>query len=119
MFTQCVTRNPDALQGTWKLDSVYNFYNGFNMTSPGQEPLYHFQEDGRLRMTQGNEFRFFFYNVQDDSLTYSTADERRIDRLLILTLTNQQLVLKKEKAPLFKGDKQERYEIKYFSRVKN
>jgi hypothetical protein len=70
-------------------------------------------------MTQGNEFRFFFYNLQGDSLTYTTADHRRIDGLLILTLTDQQLVLKKEKAPLFKGEKQERYEIKYFSKVTN
>lgn len=119
VLSQCGTRNPDALLGTWKLDSVYNFYNGFDMTTPGQEPLYHFQEDGRLRMTQDKEFRFFLYNVQGDSLTYTSADNTRIDGLLIVTLNDQQLVLKKEKAPLFKSDRQERYEIKYFSKVKN
>ena len=70
-------------------------------------------------MTQDNEFRFFLYTVQGDSLTYANLDDKRIDGLLILTLNDQQLVLKKEKGPLFKGDKQERYEIKYFSRVKN
>jgi hypothetical protein len=118
-FTQCRTRNIDDLHGSWHLDSVYSFYNGFDVTSPGQEPLYHFQEDGRLRMTQDNEFRFFLYNVLGDSLTYTDLDDKRIDGLLILTLNEQQLVLKKEKSPLFKSDKQERYEIKYFSRVKN
>jgi hypothetical protein len=119
LFTRCRTRNINDLQGSWHLDSVYSFYNGFDMTSPGQEPLYHFQQDGRLRMTQDNEFRFFLYTVQGDSLTYTSLDDKPIDGLLILTLNDQQLVLKKEKAPLFKGDKQERYEIKYFSKVKN
>ena len=119
VLTQCGTRNPDALLGTWKLDSVYNFYNGFDMTTPGQEPLYHFQEDGRLRMTLDKEFRFFLYDVQGDSLTYTSADDKLVDGLLILSLNDQQLVLKKEKAPLFTGDKQERYEIKYFSKVKD
>ena len=119
LFTQCRTRNTNDLLGTWKVDSVYSFYNGFDMTSPGQEPLYHFQPDGRLRMTQDKEFRYFMYTVQADSLTYSTLDDKRVDGLLIVTLNDQQLVLKKEKAPLFKSDRQERYEIKYFSRVKN
>ena len=88
------------------------------MTNPGEEPLYHFQPDGRLRMTQDTEFRYFIYNIQGDSLTYSTLDDRRVDGLLIVTLNDQHLVLKKEKPLLFKGsNNQQRFEIKYFSKV--
>jgi len=119
LLTQCHTRNITDLHGTWKVDSVYNFYNGFDMTNPGEEPLYHFQPDGRLRMTQDTEFRYFIYNILGDSLTYSTVDEKRVDGSLILTLNDQHLVLKKQKPLVFKGaNNQERFEIKYLSKVK-
>lgn len=116
-LTQCRTKDVSSLQGTWKVDSVYTFYNGFDMTSAGQEPLYHFQPDGRLRMTKDKEYRYFFYKVQNDSLIYTTLDDRRVDGLLILDVNDRQLILKKAKSVLFKGSNQERYEIKYFSRV--
>lgn len=117
LFAQCQTKDINSLQGTWKVDSVYSFYNGFDMTSPGQEPLYHFQPDGRLRMTKDKEYRYFFYKVQNDSLIYTTLDDKRVDGLLILDVNDQQLVLKKSKSLLFMGGNQERYEIKYLSRV--
>src|SRR5688572_3518236 len=100
LTTQC-TRDIHSLEGTWQVDSVYSFYNGFDMTSPGQEPLYHFQPDGRLRMTKDKEFRYFIYKVQGDSLIYTTSDDRRVDGLLILEINDQQLVLKKAKSVLF------------------
>jgi len=115
---QCRDRNIHGLQGSWKVDSVYSFYNGFDMTSPGQEPLYHFQPDGRLRMTKDKEFRYFVYKVHNDSLTYMTLDDKIVDALLIMEVNDQHLVLKKDKSLLFKGRNQERYEIKYFSKVK-
>jgi hypothetical protein len=117
LLARCQTKDVKSLYGTWKVDSVYNFYNGFDMTNPGQEPLYHFQPDGRLRMTNDKEFRYFFYKVHGDSLTYTSLDEKRVDGLLILEVNDKQLILKKTKSLLFKGDNQERYEIKYFSRV--
>jgi hypothetical protein len=118
LLTQCHTRNITDLHGTWRVDSVYSFYNGFDMTNPGEEPLYHFQPDGRLRMTQDTEFRYFMYNIQGDSLTYTTLEDKRVDGLLIVTLNDRHLVLKKEKPLLFKGsNNQQRFEIKYFSKV--
>jgi hypothetical protein len=115
---QCETKRISQLHGTWKLDSVYSFYNGFDMTSPGQEPLYHFQPDGRLRMSQDNEYRYFTYEIQNDSLLYQTLENKRIDGLLIVDLDDDQLILKKLKRPLFNSHNQERYEIKYFSKIK-
>jgi hypothetical protein len=117
LFTTCQTKDVSHLHGTWKVDSVYSFYNGFDMTSPGQEPLYHFQPDGRLRMSKDKEYRYFIYKIQNDSLIYTTADDKRVDGLLILDVNEQQLVLKKAKSVLFKGNNQDRFEIKYLSRV--
>jgi hypothetical protein len=118
LLSQCTTRNVSDLHGTWKVDSVYSFYNGFDMTSAVQEPFYHFQSDGRLRMTQDLEYRYFKYSLQGDSLTYSTLENKRIDGLLIVALDEDHLVLKKDKSLLFKGGNQQRFEIKYFSKVK-
>jgi hypothetical protein len=119
LLSQCKKTNVADLHGTWKVDSVYSFYNGFDMTSAVQEPFYHFQSDGRLRMTQDLEYRYFKYNVQGDSLTYSTLEDKRIDGLLIVALDDSHLVLKKHKSLVFKGGgNQQRFEIKYFSKVK-
>jgi hypothetical protein len=116
MYSQCHWEKSD-LHGTWKLDSVYTYYNGFDMTSAGKEPLYHFQDDGRLRMTQGTEFRFFIYDVGNDSLRYRTLDDQLIDAFAILDVDDRRLVLKKDKKVLFTEEGQQRFEIKYFSRV--
>jgi hypothetical protein len=117
LLTKCQTKDVSNLHGTWKVDSVYSFYNGFDMTSPGQEPLYHFQPDGRLRMSKDKEYRYFIYKIQNDSLIYTTADNKRVDGLLILDVNEQQLILKKAKSVLFKSNNQERFEIKYLSKV--
>lgn len=117
LCVRCGTKNLTDLHGTWKVDSVYTFYNGFDMTNTGQEPLYHFQSDGRLRMTQDVEFRYFKYKIHGDSLTYSTLEDKRIDGLLIVALNDNSLILKKDKSLLFKGGNQQRFEIKYFSKV--
>ena len=117
-LSQCKTRSVEDLHGTWKVDSVYSFYNGFDMTSAVEEPFYHFQPDGRLRMTQDLEYRYFKYSLQGDSLTYTTLEDKRVDGLLIVDLDHDHLVLKKDKSLLFKGGNQQRFEIKYFSKVK-
>jgi len=116
-LTQCQKHDAAKLFGTWKVDSVYTYYNGFNMTVPAAEPIYHFQTDGRLRMTLGKEFRYFQYEIRNDTLAYHSADNKVSEKFLIENLGADQLSLKKNKSPLFKGKKQERYEVKYFSRV--
>ena len=49
-------------------------------------------------MTQDLEYRYFKYNLQGDSLTYSTLEDKRIDGLLIVDLDDDHLVLKKDKS---------------------
>jgi hypothetical protein len=69
-------------------------------------------------MTRGNEFRFFLYELHtQDTLVHRRLDAKIFEKFLILKLDEDQLVLKKDLSPLFKGNNQERYEIRYFSSV--
>ena len=121
LFTQC--GGPDnhlLLQGTWKTDSIYSYYNGFGFTRRGleEEPLHHYEQEGRLRMTRGNESRSFFYDMRNgDTLIHRNLDKEILETFLILNLNTNRLVLKKEMRPIFGGIDQERSEVRYFSRV--
>ena len=113
--------NIAVLQGSWKSDSIYTFYNGFGFTRHDveDEPLIHYQSDGTLKMTKGKESRAFSYRVQDnDSLLHSNRNEQILEKFLIVKLDQDKLVLKKGMRPIFRGKNQERYEIWYFSKVK-
>ena len=111
-----------VLLGSWKMDSVYTYDNGFGFTKRDleEEPLHHYEQDGKLKMTREEEFRWFGYDlVQPDTLIFRDLKNKMLDKFLILRLSNEQLVLKKQKAPVFPGPGQERYEIRYFSKLKS
>jgi hypothetical protein len=109
------------LEGSWKVDSAVSYDNGYSFTyrDLDEEPLQHYQPDGRLRMTRDTEFRFFYYDVPAaDSLVHRTLENKLIGKFQIVRLDQTQLVLRKEKAPIFSGKNQKRYELRYFSRIK-
>lgn len=119
-FSSCSNRDPADLHGSWRLDSIYNFYNGFGHTNLDVDhfPLLHYQPDGQLRMTKGQESRYFLYEVHPpDTVTHKTPDGMIMERSIIVSVHSTHLVLKKELSPVFQGKNQHRYEIKYFSRV--
>ena len=120
-FTECDRNHAKNVTGSWQLDSIYSFYNGFGYTNTDvkEEPLYHFQEDGRLRMTKNTEHRYFQFTVSNDTLHYQNSALRFSEKYFVVTTDDRQMVLRKEKGALFKGKNQERYEIKYFSRIQN
>jgi hypothetical protein len=107
------------LQGSWKIDSVGTFYNGFTMTTAaaGDEPLQHYEPEGKLRMTQGAEFRYFLYELRSDTLTQFTTEYQKLETFTVIGLDADHLVLQKEKKPLFAGKEQRRYETRYYSKV--
>jgi hypothetical protein len=109
------------IQGSWKKDSVYTYYNGYGLTFRDMEesPIQHYQPNGRLRMTRDQESRYFLYSLPSgDSLIQQTLDQKNLGRFLILTLDDGHLALKKSSSPIFPGKNQEKYEIQYFSRIK-
>jgi len=117
---QCNQRNKkSALQGTWKIDSVYSFYNGFGYTKYDveEQPLRHYLADRKLMMTRGEEKRFFIYALEGDSLIHRDADKKFLERFFVERLDGHNLVLRKELQPVFQGNNQRRYEIRYFSKV--
>ncbi|HEY8934933.1 MAG TPA: hypothetical protein VIM65_06910 [Cyclobacteriaceae bacterium] len=121
----CCTQPPsdrkELIVGSWKTDSVYTYYNGFGFTRTDMEetPLQHYQADGKLKMTREDETRFFFYSLPaTDSLIQQTLDRKNLGSFKILLLDENKLILKKIKSPLFSGKNQERFEVRYFSRIK-
>jgi hypothetical protein len=122
LLQQCAQTDKNALlQGAWRTDSVYTYYNGFGFTKRDleEEPLRHYQADGKLMMTRDKEFRFFSYRIQNnDSLIHLNPKVKTVEKFLIIDLDHNRMILRKELRPLFQGPSQQRYEIRYLSRVK-
>ncbi|MEM9142650.1 MAG: hypothetical protein AAGA86_06655 [Bacteroidota bacterium] len=107
------------LEGTWKIDSTYTYYNGFEQLQQrdiGEWPVYLF-ENGIAREIKSGTYRSFFYDVQEDTLVMTPAQGGEPIHFTILHLRKEILTLKKIKTPIFKGSGQNRYEIRYFSRT--
>lgn len=107
------------IEGAWKIDSSYTFYNGFEqkqMTSTGNWPIYVF-EDGIVKEIKSGSFRSFFYSLKTDTLILRPTQGGEENYFSVLSLEKDQMILKKTKLPLFKGNGQNRYEIRYFSRT--
>jgi len=51
-------------------------------------------------------------------LVHRNAKRNTFEKFIILKLDDEHLILKREMNPIFKGENQERYEIKYFSKAK-
>ncbi len=119
---RCSHKDKESLiLGAWKIDSVYSFYNGFGYTKYDveEQPLRHYMQDGKLIMTRDKESRTFFYRIQNnDSLMHLDQEAKDIEKFLIVKLEKEKLVLRKELSPIFKGNNQQRYELRFFSKVK-
>ncbi len=110
----------EQLTGSWQTDSVYTYDNGYGLTYRDlhEEPLQHYEQDGKVKMTMGNEFRWFNYElIQPDSLIIFNQNNKPVNKYLLLKLDEQQLVVKKQNALIFSGPGQERYEIRYLSKI--
>jgi len=122
LLVQCNNRKKsESLVGNWKVDSIYTYYNGFTFTRKDvtDQPLLGYQPDGKLMMSMNNESRFFTYELSaQDTLVHRNADEKILDKFVVLKLDAQHLIVRKETPPLFKGNNQVRYEVRYLSKQK-
>lgn len=112
----------DLVLATWRTDSVYTFYNGFGFMYRDfdEEPLHRYEDDGSLKMLRGNESRTFLYTLpHEDTLVHRNQKRKSYEKFFILQLDEARLVLKKQMKPVFEGRNQERYEIRYLSKVKD
>ena len=115
----CSVDKKSSIIGSWKVDSIYTYYNGFDFTRQdvADEPILHYEADGQLKMTKQEESRSFLFDISaHDTLIHRSLDNKVFDKFFIENLDGKQLILRKELNPVFKGARQERYEIKFLSK---
>jgi hypothetical protein len=109
--------------GTWQVDSVYTFYNGFGFTryGVGEEPMLEFKTNGIGAFFLRGEQRPFSYAIRlPDTLKLMNEDRSQVlHEYKIQQLTPTAIVLRLEKRTLFKEKNQDRYEIRYLSKTTN
>lgn len=115
-------RNPSAqkLVGTWQVDSVYSFYNGFSFwdrEDSGDWARYVYTEDGRMEEWKFDNPRHYRYELASDTIYWQSDAQQGRGWFQIVALTDEQLVLRKEKPSVFGEKKEERFEVRYFSRL--
>ena len=120
LISACTARDQhNEIAGTWKIDSVYTYYNGFGSMETTIVDLeqYTYLPDGTVDVSWSGTTRSMQYDLSArDTLKYY-ENKIEVSRYVILKLASNRMVLRKEKAPLFSGKGQQRYEIRYFSRL--
>ena len=111
----------DLIVGAWKIDSTYTYYNGFDFVQrapDGDWPTYIYEKDGMMKEMKAGYFQHYFFEFHsEDTLVVSSTRGGENATFNILNLDAAQMALKKSKKPVFSGGGQERYEIRYFSRI--
>lgn len=106
--------------GAWQIDSVFDYYNGFTYTNtnPFPKEVHVYQEDNTMLRRGLGEQKTYYFELKGQHLTIRDLPQATVGNELEITeLTPQRLVLRKKKRPQFEGKNQERYELRYFSRV--
>jgi hypothetical protein len=78
---------------------------------------YTYDAQGRVRVAWLGTTREMTYKLVGADSLYYFKDGQDVSRFRILGLNDTQLVLRKNKPPLFTGNGQERYEVRYFTRI--
>ena len=114
-------KHQELIIGAWKIDSTYTYYNGFDFTQRaghGDWATYVYEKDGMMKELKTDLLRLYFFELPTkDTLVVSAARGGENTTFNILHLDRQRMILKKSKKPVFPGNSQERYEIRYFSRT--
>jgi hypothetical protein len=106
------------LRGNWRVDSVYRYYNGFDMHLPGKadDPTYRYLAGNKVREQKGRDYREYSWEWHEpDTLVYRAPEGAVIGAYQVLELRPARMVLKRQQANIFEGEGQQRYEIRYFS----
>jgi hypothetical protein len=117
-FSSCQSDAQTYLPGTWRIDSVYDYYNGFSYTNTNPTPreVYDYRKDSTVLRKGMGEQLLYRYSLKDSTLAI-IASGRQIDQFVIIHIDESFLVLKKDKRFLFPGNNQQRYEVRYFTKI--
>ncbi len=116
----CAPDRKTAILGSWKVDSVYAYYNGFDFweyEEGADWATYEYTAGGLMKEIKFGTYRPYRYRLFGDTLFWMAEREPEAGLFEILELKSDYMVLRKTKAPLFSGQAQERYEIRFFSRA--
>jgi hypothetical protein len=120
-FFSCSSSPDEKILGTWRADSLYSFANGFSHSESlkGLDvPDYEYQKSGMLTESKDEQHHHMQYELLGkDSLVYKDTTGKILIGYKILELTDDKMVLKKQRTPLFGDKNQNMYEVRFFSRV--
>jgi len=119
-LTACSSAPEDRITGVWRVDSTYNYYNGFDYTERDEGIDWAdcwYAADGAVKEIRFATYREYRYHIRGDRLVWESMADGREVNFEVLHLGPNRLVLKRVKPPMFPGDNQERYEVRYFSRT--
>lgn len=119
LLTSCTSQKDTSLTGSWKLDSIFYFDNGFTYTNKAPYPaeVHVYKEDSTfLRRGMGRENSFVF-SLRNNELFIRDTSNGSIAKFTILSSNKKTLTIRKEKSAIFAGKNQERYEIRFFTRL--
>jgi hypothetical protein len=125
IVTSCIvwaSCNPPAdvqIIGNWRMDSIYDNYNGFSFTNtnPFPKEVYEYRKNNTvLRKGMGEQLEYR-YLLTDSVLTLTDTTGNAGSEFIILHLDKNRMALKKNRKFLFPGKNQVRYEVRYFTRI--
>ncbi|HRP57474.1 hypothetical protein [Agriterribacter sp.] len=105
--------------GTWQVDSIYDYYNGFDFMNKHPHPaeVFRYGTDSIVSHEGMGEQLLFRYYCNDSALFFNDMNGNPVSEYIILYIDKNHMVLRKDKSPLFPGKNQEKYEVRYFSKV--
>ncbi|MBX3255520.1 MAG: hypothetical protein KF862_15370 [Chitinophagaceae bacterium] len=109
-----------AITGTtWQTDSIYDYYNGFGYMNrtPYPKEIFRYRKDSIATHEGMDRELLFYYSTTDTSIVLRDMQGNLVSDFKILQLTDKNMVLKKNRDFIFPGKNQERYEIRYFSKL--
>lgn len=121
VFVSCKMNSDVPLVGSWRLDSIYYFDNGFTYTNRAPYPseVHVYRSDSTfLRRGMGRENRYT-YSLNIKELLIKDSSDGPGAKLTIIRADSTVLAIRKEKSLIFPGKNQERFEIRFFTRLPN
>ena len=122
LWLACVSCNQSAdvqIIGNWRMDSIYDNYNGFSFTNtnPFPKEVYEYKKNNTvLRKGMGEQLEYR-YHLSDSILTLTDTACNAGSEFIILHIDKNRMALKKNRKFLFPGKNQVRYEVRYFTRI--
>ena len=119
LLFSCQSPKEINLEGAWRLDSVYDFYNGFAFMNrkPSPSEVHVYRGDSTvLRRGMGFEKKYF-YSLEKINLSIKNKLNSKGSKHIVIKADSTGLILKNILPEIFPGKKQERYEIRFFTRI--